>query len=290
MTDLEVVLSSFPRTTAVSNTNQTVYTSPPPVSVAKQLFLVILSWAACATEKNVLVSHMLTETLPIAAQSQRKPLEMVNSNERVSSRRNRTENGVTSANSQQQQSNRPGPLHTTDLGYNNKDMEEIARENGTKKGKPRSRSISPHARAILRRTFSRSRSRSGSRSRSRSRKAAGAYDDDDSSIGSNSSAGSRSRNSGKQMLVAVTSCRSDAYYSQKAPGAISMLPRKAPSALKIFHELAVGMKDAYDAVGATPVKPDEDSDGFQRMTDKDKEGTIALWRFMVNIDFVSFSS
>lgn len=87
--------------------------------------------------------------------------------------------------------------------------------------------------------------------------------------------------------MAVTSCKSDAYYAQKAPGAISMLPRKAPSALKTFHELAVGMKDAYEAVGATPVKMDETSEEFQRMPRRDQEGRSVLWDFMGNINFVS---
>lgn len=89
------------------------------------------------------------------------------------------------------------------------------------------------------------------------------------------------------MLVAVTSCKSDAYYAQKAPGAISMLPRKAPSALKTFHELAVGMKDAYEAVGATPVKVDPDSQEFHALPKRDQEGKTVLFAFMENINFVS---
>jgi hypothetical protein len=89
------------------------------------------------------------------------------------------------------------------------------------------------------------------------------------------------------MLVAVTSCRSDAYYAQKAPGAVSMLPRKAPSALKTFHELAVGVKDAYEAVGATPVKMDPKSEEFQRMPRIEQEGRTVLWDFVGNINFVS---
>jgi hypothetical protein len=89
------------------------------------------------------------------------------------------------------------------------------------------------------------------------------------------------------MLVAVTSCRSDAYYAQKAPGAISMLPRKAPSALKMFHELAVGMKDAYEAVGATPTKMDEKGDEWLRLTSKEQEGRTIMWEFLGNVNFVS---
>ncbi len=89
------------------------------------------------------------------------------------------------------------------------------------------------------------------------------------------------------MLVAVTSCRSDAYYAQKAPGAVSMLPRKAPSALKTFHELAVGMKDAYEAVGATPVSMDSKSEEFLSMPRIEQEGKTVLSTFMENINFVS---
>jgi hypothetical protein len=150
--------------------------------------------------------------------------------------------------------------------------------------KTRSRSISPHARAILRRTFSRSRSRSRSRNIDN--------DDDDassvsSSSSSHSSASTSSKGAGKQMLVAVTSCRSDAYYAQKAPGAISMLPRKAPSALKTFHELAVGMKDAYEAVGAMPLKISEKSAEWTNMSSVEKEGRSVLLEFMGNVNFVS---
>jgi hypothetical protein len=118
-------------------------------------------------------------------------------------------------------------------------------------------------------------------------------DDDASSVSSSSSShssassSSSSRGVGKQMLVAVTSCRSDAYYAQKAPGAISMLPRKAPSALKTFHELAVGMKDAYEAVGAMPVKMSEQSPEWMRMSKVEQEGKIVLLDFMGNVNFVS---
>lgn len=154
--------------------------------------------------------------------------------------------------------------------------------------KTRQRSQSPHARSsLLRRTFSRSRSRSSSRSRRM------AYDDDDddssvaSSASSCSSSSSSSAKGGKQMLVAVTSCRSDAYYSQKAPGAISMLPRKAPSALKTFHELAVGMKDAYEAVGATPLKMDKNSKEWTMLPRREQEGRQIMWEFLGNVNFVS---
>eukprot|EP00978_Attheya_sp_CCMP212_P008917 scaffold21034_cov42-Attheya_sp.AAC.2 len=80
-------------------------------------------------------------------------------------------------------------------------------------------------------------------------------------------------------IVAVTSCRSDAYYSQKAPGSISKMPRKAPSALKTFHELAVGLKDAYAAMGETPVQPDETN------PTPNAPNTV-LFEFMSNLDFL----
>jgi hypothetical protein len=50
-------------------------------------------------------------------------------------------------------------------------------------------------------------------------------------------------------IITVTSCQSDAYQDQRALGATSKLPPRAPSTLKTFHELAVGIKDAYEAGG-----------------------------------------
>lgn len=113
------------------------------------------------------------------------------------------------------------------------------------------------------------RIRSASRSRSRSRRRTKLEDDDDDGV--------------TPILVAVTSCRSDAYYNQKAPGSTSKLPRKAPSNLKLFHELAVGVKDAYVAVGETPTRPDDEAD----VTAPGHEGRMVLWEFMGNLDFVS---
>jgi len=113
------------------------------------------------------------------------------------------------------------------------------------------------------------RLRSASRSRSRSRAS------DASSIVSTDN---------KPILVAVTSCRSDAYYNQKAPGSTSKLPRKAPSNLKLFHELAIGIKDAYAAVGQTPTRPDPD-DGVA-MSEEEREGRRILWEFVGNLDFL----
>jgi len=89
----------------------------------------------------------------------------------------------------------------------------------------------------------------------------------------------------KPILVAVTSCRSDAYYNQKAPGSTSKLPRKAPSNLKLFHELAVGIKDAYAAVGQTPTRPDEETEDVKQNAML-MEGKTVLWEFVGNLDFL----
>jgi hypothetical protein len=89
-------------------------------------------------------------------------------------------------------------------------------------------------------------------------------------------------------IVTVTSCRSDGYYNQKAPGSTSKLPRKAPTNLKLFHELAVGIKDAYAAVGKTPNKPvQEDEETGEKMDTREFVARSVLWEFIGNIDFVS---
>ena len=109
---------------------------------------------------------------------------------------------------------------------------------------------------------------------------------------SRSRARSRTEVSGepiKPILVAVTSCRSDAYYNQKAPGSTSKLPRKAPSNLKLFHELAVGIKDAYAAVGQTPTRPPEPEVGGAKQDTQLLEGKAVLWEFFGNLDFVSMA-
>ncbi|CAB9499668.1 tetratricopeptide repeat domain [Seminavis robusta] len=111
------------------------------------------------------------------------------------------------------------------------------------------------------------RVRERSRSRSRSRKEKDGLSD----------------STRKDMLVAVTSCRSDGYYNQKAPGTISKLPRKAPTNLKLFHELAVGVKDAYAAVGETPQKPEENNGEMSR---EEHDARMALWEFIGNLDFL----
>lgn len=86
-------------------------------------------------------------------------------------------------------------------------------------------------------------------------------------------------------MVAVTSCRSDGYYNQKAPGSTSKLPRKAPANLKLFHELAVGVKDAYAANGSTPKQPSEHDE--KELEPNELEGRTVLWEFVGNLDFVS---
>ncbi|GKY97404.1 hypothetical protein MPSEU_000698900 [Mayamaea pseudoterrestris] len=88
----------------------------------------------------------------------------------------------------------------------------------------------------------------------------------------------------REILVAVTSCRSDGYYNQKAPGSTAKLPRKAPTNLKLFHELAVGVKDAYAAVGATPKRPSEDE--AEKLGREDYEGRMVLAEFISNMDFL----
>ena len=63
-------------------------------------------------------------------------------------------------------------------------------------------------------------------------------------------------------IVTVTSCWSDAYHNQQALGAISKLPRHELSALKTFHELALGIKDAYKVRGfCDPKAPPGDNGG-----------------------------
>lgn len=111
------------------------------------------------------------------------------------------------------------------------------------------------------------RIRSVSRSRSRSRKEMESHEDN------------------KSILIAVTSCRSDAYYNQKAPGSTSKLPRKAPSNLKLFHELAVGLKDAYTAVGETPTRPVPE-EWSKHMSPNEIEARTILWEFLGNLDFL----
>lgn len=90
-------------------------------------------------------------------------------------------------------------------------------------------------------------------------------------------------------IVTVTSCRSDGYYNEKAPGSTSKLPRKAPTNLKLFHELAVGVKDAYAAVGQTPTKPilEHDQSGMANINEQEFAARSVLWEFIGNIDFVS---
>mmetsp|Transcript_40471 Transcript_40471/g.97681 ORF Transcript_40471/g.97681 Transcript_40471/m.97681 type:complete len:936 (+) Transcript_40471:285-3092(+) len=116
------------------------------------------------------------------------------------------------------------------------------------------------------------RIRSLSRSRSRSSK---------------ESSGGYSAEEMPRTIVTVTSCRSDGYYNQKAPGSTSKLPRKAPTNLKLFHELAVGIKDAYTAVGKTPTKPVlENEDTGERMNEVEFQQKSILWEFLGNVDFL----
>ena len=62
-----------------------------------------------------------------------------------------------------------------------------------------------------------------------------------------------SNNHKQDIIITVTSARSDAYHENRMNTV--KLPRKAPSALKTFHELALAVKDAFLAGGCMPVKP-----------------------------------
>ena len=138
--------------------------------------------------------------------------------------------------------------------------DDLATDNGSK-SKPKRRGDG---------LVSRMRSLSRSRSRSRSQK----LEDDDADR--------------PQTIVTVTSCRSDGYYNEKAPGSTSKLPRKAPTNLKLFHELAVGVKDAFAAVGQTPSKPVAvNEETGEKMDEQEFYARSVLWEFIGNIDFVS---
>lgn len=137
--------------------------------------------------------------------------------------------------------------------------DDLATDNGSK-SKPKRRGDG---------LVSRMRSLSRSRSRSRSQK----LEDDDADR--------------PQTIVTVTSCRSDGYYNEKAPGSTSKLPRKAPTNLKLFHELAVGVKDAFAAVGQTPAKPVAvNEETGEKMDEQEFYARSVLWEFIGNIDFL----
>jgi hypothetical protein len=163
---------------------------------------------------------------------------------------------------------------------------------GERRGSTGARAIGE---GVMRRVRSLSRSR-GSRHRSGGGAGGGDGTDTDNSS-DNSSSSSEGGGSGrrKSTVVTVTSCRSDGYYNQKAPGSTSKLPRKAPTNLKLFHELAVGLKDAFTAVGQTPMKPIMEQEIEDEITGEKKTivmdenefiGRTVLWDFMGNIDFV----
>ena len=158
----------------------------------------------------------------------------------------------------------------------------------SEKRKDRVDRVSREARRVGKGVMKRVRSLSRSRRRER-------FDSDTDTDHSSSSDGGSGRRS-KSTVVTVTSCRSDGYYNQKAPGSTSKLPRKAPTNLKLFHELAVGLKDAFTAVGQTPTKPEleqemtDEATGETRMvqvmSEQEFAGRTVLWDFMGNIDFV----
>jgi tetratricopeptide (TPR) repeat protein len=167
--------------------------------------------------------------------------------------------------------NSPNRPHNSRRSHSlNPSVEDAATNGGSEEsvvsGSPSSTSSSRGGRSRDSRPNILQRMRERSRSRSRSRKR------------------DVNTSSPKEMLVAVTSCRSDGYYNQKAPGSTSKLPRKAPTNLKLFHELAVGVKDAYAAVGATPRKLTEEEEA--RFKDEEKIGRTVLWDFVGNLDFL----
>jgi hypothetical protein len=165
----------------------------------------------------------------------------------------------------------------------------IATSSGEKKKDRISRDARRIGKGVMKRVRSISRSR-GSRRKERS------YDGSDTESSDYSSSSDGGSRRPKSTVVTVTSCRSDGYYNQKAPGSTSKLPRKAPTNLKLFHELAVGLKDAFTAVGQTPTKPEmtqevtDEATGETRtvqvMSDEEFAGRTVLWDFMGNIDFV----
>ena len=58
--------------------------------------------------------------------------------------------------------------------------------------------------------------------------------------------------------------------------------------LYCFDILAIGIKDAYLAVGKTPKNPnDEESEGGNERSAAEKEGRRVLWEFIGHLDFVS---
>ncbi|KAL7552348.1 hypothetical protein ACHAWF_015590, partial [Thalassiosira exigua] len=108
------------------------------------------------------------------------------------------------------------------------------------------------------------------------------------SSGSSSAGGShRASATTGERILAVTSSRSDAYHDQRALSSTSKLPRRAPSALKTFHELAVGVRDAYEAGGCTPAKPPpEGSEEASELSTADREHRRILFEFFGNLDFL----
>lgn len=155
-------------------------------------------------------------------------------------------------------------------------------------GKQRRGSARTIGEGVMRRVRSLSRSRT-------SRRGSDGNDTDISSDNSSSSEGGGGHGRRKSTVVTVTSCRSDGYYNQKAPGSTSKLPRKAPTNLKLFHELAVGLKDAFTAVGQTPTKPIMEQQIEDEITNEKKtiimdenefNGRTVLWDFIGNIDFL----
>mmetsp|Transcript_40424 Transcript_40424/g.79103 ORF Transcript_40424/g.79103 Transcript_40424/m.79103 type:complete len:1645 (-) Transcript_40424:50-4984(-) len=114
------------------------------------------------------------------------------------------------------------------------------------------RSMSPHARLYMKRHGSRSRSRSQGRNQAQ--------------------------------LVFVTSRRSSKY---KNAGTTSRLDKRAPAALKTFHELAMGIKDAYEATGTAPKVPcHNDQEGNCDQISTNNGASMSICEFLGNLDFL----
>ncbi|KAL7458434.1 hypothetical protein ACHAWC_010046 [Mediolabrus comicus] len=186
-------------------------------------------------------------------------------------------------------------------------------DNVITRGREKSKSLLARAGQSLR-SLSRSRSLRGGGDNNNSNNdslSSSSYSYNSTSTTSNSALAAlettnNSSSSSSEMIITVTSCRSDAYHDQRAPGSTVKLPRRAPSALKTFHELAVGIKDAYEAGGCTPRKPvmkdttpdlviggggGEDDNtgeggGGGSKEQEELEGQRILYEFMGNLDFL----
>ncbi|KAL7483179.1 LOW QUALITY PROTEIN: hypothetical protein ACHAW6_008841 [Cyclotella cf. meneghiniana] len=199
-----------------------------------------------------------------------------------------TQQPATVPQSQIPKANANGPTNES-TAYDDDDAMERGRERTPASTKPATSS------------FFRSLSRSLSRSRRSSSEAlvngyASLSDDPQQSTHASSSSSPADQ---REIIIAVTSCRSDAYHENRAPGSTVKLPRRAPSALKTFHELAVAVKDAYEAGGCVPKRPEiannnnnnsnnnnSNNNNAQKQITHEQEAKRILYDFMGNLDFL----